>query len=546
MLGLTLDYKASTARNLNRFAPLVDAGIAAALLTIALVLRLQGPITAAVDEIIIYSEMLSLQRFPDIKFWDTSTTSNPFFVHWLVYLTASRLKNVIDSFVLEKFVTALFASLSIPIWYFAVKLLCNRRIALTAAVLLSVFGWHWVNSRFIYVYPYELTVISLATLCSLLAFGSGSFAAAAGLGLLWTFAILAKKISIIGIPFSAYLFLDFLVVRPPTTRKRILSAFLLCATVFLLTYLPFLYADGSLSTHISGSDRFFRYNQASEARQMRLAAMGLSPIGAYLHISLDAIHQLFVASSDAFRHYFRPSGPLLDPVLAVLSIIGFGYALTFSVWKRECRIAIAGLVMFTLPMILSFPLDSLEPHGIARRMVGNTFFIVLLGAMGADLISRLVARYLPRWIIPGVVCIASAMANFHFYKTEYLTQRSTVWFTDHGLRRAAVVLAARSAAQQGIAVLVLNDPTYDSPEGMLDLPNVRFLASRQELRKAISETKGAKALVIIPGPSDEYNFPVDELARDFSDLVPTYLWTPGRKSPRGYPLIVTATIESRT
>jgi len=541
MFGLTLDNKERPERTVDAPFSLTDLGIAFGLFVIAFSLRLQGPVTAAVDETIIYAEMINLRRFPETKFWETSTTANPFFIHWLVYLTSSQLRSFIDSFVFEKGVTALFASLSIPIWYYAVKFLCGRRIATTAAFLLSVFGWHWVNSRFIYVYPYELTTIALATLCSVLAFGGGSFFAAVGVGLLWTFAILAKKISILAIPFSTYLFLDFLVLRPAVPRRRVFGAFLLCVATFLMTYLPFLYADGDLQSHMSSSDRFFRYYQAIEARRARLATMGLTPLGAYQLITVDAIYQLFVSSSDAFRHYFRPAGPLLDPALAVVGVLGFAYSIIFFIQRRESRIALVGLALFTLPMILSFPLDSVDQRGVARRMVGNTFFIVLVGALGSECLNRIIPRRLPRWLLPAALCITSAAMNFHYYEKEYLTQQSAVWFTDHGLRRAALILNARRSTQEGITTLVLGDQTYNLGDADQILPGVQFLSSSPELRNAIEGIKSGTVRVFIPGASDDYNFPVDTVVKELADIIPPQAWTPGPTSPRGYPLIVAAT-----
>lgn len=546
MSALSLDGRQAKEFRSEERLTRVDILIAISLFALALALRVQGPVTGAVDEIIIFSEMLSLRRFPEIKFWDTSTSSNPYFVHWLVYLAAGQLKGLIDSFALEKLSSQFFASLSIVFWFLAVKFLYNRHIAVTAAALLAVFGWHWVNSRFIYIYPYELAAIALGTLCAVSAFGRGSFLAAAGLGLVWTFSILAKKISIMIVPFSAYLYIDFLLFRPNINRGRVCATFATALTVFIVSYAPFFLADGDLHRHIWGSERFFRYGQASEIRKARLAAMGLSPTGAYLHGFEDAAHQLFVRSSDAFRHYFRPAGPLLDPILAKSVLIGLAYAILLSFWERGCRVALMGLVVFTLPMVLSFPLDSQGMQGVARRMVGNTFFIVLLGALGVDLFSRAVAKFIPRWVLPAAVCIASAAFNLHYYKTEYLTQPSEVWFTDHGLRRAAAVQVARKFAQEGASVLILDHMTIGDQSAVTDLPNVRFFQSQLDLRAAITGIKSGKVLVIIPGRAEAYDFPVEAFAQDFGDIIPQSAWTPGPISPRGKPLIATAAFERRT
>jgi hypothetical protein len=546
LCGLSLDGKQDKETRPKEPPARVDFIICLSLFVLALGLRMCGPVTAAVDEILIYSEMLNLRRFPETKFWDTSTTSNPFFIHWLVYLTSVQLKGLFDSFTLEKFLTAFFASLSIPFWFFAVKFLYNRRIGATAAGLLTVFGWHWVNSRFIYVYPYELAIIALGTLCAIVAFGRGSFLAAVGLGLILTLSILTKKISIMVVPFSAYLFIDYLLIRPTTTRKRVLVTFAAVVAVFVFSYAPFFLADGSLSSHIWGSERFFRYSQASEARDARLAAMGLSPTGAIIHAFKDGARQLFVQSSDAFRHYFRPAGPLLDPVLAVSGLVGFAYAILLSFWERGCRVALVGLIVFTLPMVMSFPLDSYDMHGVARRMVGNTFFIVLLGALGVDLVSRPVARFIPRWFLPAGVCLASAITNLHFYKTEYLSQSSAVWLTDHGLRRAALVQLARGFARDGSPVLVLDNQTMGAQSAFVDLPSARSFESKSDLRAALTEIKSGKVLVIIPGKADVYTFPVDDFVREFADLIPEGAWKPGPASPLGMPMIMSAAFERRT
>lgn len=543
MLGWTLDPAGRTRSAAERAGVRSDLLIATAVLLLSLSLRLLGPVTAAVDEVIIYGEMLNLGRFPHTKFWDTSTTANPYFIHWLVYLASTQIQQFVDSFVFEKFVTSFFASLSIALWYWVINMLCGRRVALTASVLLAFFGWHWVNSRFLYVYPYELAAISFATACGILAFGRGKFLAAAALGITLTFSMLAKKISIMIFPLTAYLFLEYLIIRPTVSRKRIVLTLVAVVAVFLLTYRPFIAADANLAAHITTTDRFFRFNQALEARRVRLEPLGLTPTQAYVHIFKDAVHQLFVKSSDAFRHYFRPSGPLLDPIVSWVGVLGFSLCAALCFWRRECRLALVGLVLFALPMVLSFPLDSIDNQGVARRMIGISLFLVLIAAIGADFISKIFARFIPRWIIPALICIASATANIHDYFTKYSTQPMIVWVTDHGLRRGALLLAARDAVRHGATVLVLDNHTYSAQEGLVDLSKVSFLPSETELRSAITSVKSGKVMVIIPGGGSAYAFDRTPLAKQLADLIPEQSWVPGRPGPSGEPLIVTATIE---
>ena len=543
MVGVCLHGRFRCTRDTAPSRPAQEVVIAATLLVVALLLRLQGPVTGAVDEIRVFGEMLSLGVSPGMRFWDVSTTASPYLLHWLLFLPSSQISKLMDLFVFEKCLSAFFASLSISFWYCAVKILCNRRVALTSAMLLTVFGWHWVNSRFLYVYPFELAAIALGTLCALLAFGRGHLFAAVGLGLLWTFAILAKKISIMTIPFSCYLFFDFLIFCPRISRARVVLVFSVVVSVFLLTYLPFLLADGDLTNHIFGAGAFFRYHQVADARNQRLQTFGLTQTQAYLYVLKDAVVQLFAHSYDTARHYFRPRRPLLDPIVACVVSLGCASSVFLFFKRRESRVALVGLVVFTLPMVLSFPADSDLPYGLSRRMIGASFFLVLLGALGADALSTAAARRIPRWVIPGIVCVASAAANLHFYRTEYLNQRSVVWINNHGLRRGALQLAARPAAKEGTTVLILHDVTYENVGAFLDLTNVSYVASQAELREAIRQVKDGKVMVIIPGRAAPPGFPVDEFIKELADLIPEHLWLPGRTDPRGEPLIFTAILD---
>jgi hypothetical protein len=176
-------------------------------------------------------------------------------------------------------------------------------------------------------------------------------------------------------------------------------------------------------------------------------------------------------------------------------------------------------------------------------MIGASFFLVLLGALGAEALSTAAARRIPRWVIPGIVCVASAAANLFFYHTEYLTQGSLAWITNHGLRRAALLLRARPAAKEGTTVLVFKDVTYNGAEGFRDLLNVSYVGSQAELREAIRQIKDGKVMVVIPGRAAPPGFPVDEFIKELADLIPEHLWLPGKTDPRGEPLIFTAILE---
>jgi len=545
MLGWSLNAESRPKSDGVRACVRSDILIASAVLILSLSLRLAGPITAAVDEVIVYGEMLKLRRFPDTRFWDTSSTASPYLIHWLVFLVCNEINRFVDSFIFEKCVTAFFASLSVALWYWVVNMLCGRRVALTASILLAFFGWHWVNSRLLYVYPYELAAVAFGTGCAIVAFGRGNFLAAAALGLTLTFSMLAKKISIMIFPLTAYLFVDYLIFRPTVSRKRILLTFVSVGVVFLLTYRPFVVADGDLGAHITTSDRFFRFHQALEARRIQLEPLGITPYQAYVHVFKDAVYQLFVRSSDAFRHYFRPSGPLLDPVVAWVGVLGASLSVLLCFRRRECRLALVGLVLFALPMVLSFPLDSLNNQGVARRMIGISLFLVLIAAIGTDFISRIFARFIPRWIIPSLICIASAAVNIHDYRTQYTNQPMSVWMSDHGVRRAALLLAAREAAHHGTTVLVLDHQTYSAQDGVDDLPTVAFVSSESELRNAVTAIKNGRVMVIVPGGGTSYGFDLAPFAKQFADLIPEQSWVPGKLGLTGDPLIVSATIDRR-
>jgi hypothetical protein len=106
-------------------------------------------------------------------------------------------------------------------------------------------------------------------------------------------------------------------------------------------------------------------------------------------------------------------------------------------------------------------------------------------------------------------------------------------------------MAARNAAREGAAVLVFEHPTYEARDAIQDLPDIRYVPSRPELRTALLQIKSGKVAVIIPGDADEYGFPVDDVTKEFADIIPPMSWVAGPKSPRGYPLIITASFERK-
>lgn len=513
-----------------------DYVLGALIFVAALGLRLVGPSTAAPDEVIHFSEMRSLKNLVSSP-WTISANAYPFLFYWLIYFTTDFFSPILDAYDLDKLLSAIFASLSVSAFYFVVRLFSARHVATSAAILLTFFGWHWVNSRFIYLYPYDLALMMFGALSALLAFQGGRALPATVSGIVCALALISAHIAVFVLPFTALIFLDYLLVPGVLGRSRIVRVACVMGTSFILAYAPYiavlLHSDAFAAL-------FMRSISARAEKERRMAAMGISPSEDFFFVLKDAFYQFQIQAYDTFRHYFRPDKPLLDPVLSGLSTLGFVVSLKSFLRRRECRIALVGTFVFIVPMILSFPLYSTDPHGLSRRMIGTSFFIAWLGALGAEAFAKVVVREVNRPRATVMLCCCSALFNVYALFAVYFQPPPLRWLTDHGIHRSAMLRAARHGGAAGIKTIVLVNEMTRFNGGTSDLPSVSVYETVDQVRAALQSGGPGLYLVILPQIWSPTGVSSQGAEMQLVDRIPLHTWLPGELDPAGVPMFAKA------
>jgi hypothetical protein len=506
---------------------------------LALAVRMAGPSGAALDEVMCFSEMRSLLKIASPP-WITSATAYPYLFHWIIFFVAELLRDIIDPYDLEKLLSAVSASVSVAALYFTVRIFSPRYVALCASIILTFLGWHRVNSRFIYVYPHDFAFLMVGVLSALVAFQSGRILPAVVCGVASALALISAKIAVFALPFVFLIFLDYLRAPGETSRRATWKVAVGIALAFLVAMAP--YFSSLLRLGVAAS-LFTRFGDATFQKERRLAAMGLSPSDDFFFVLRDAFLQLQISSYDTFRHYFRPGSPLLDPVLSLLATVGFVGAAVRFFRRRECRIALVGVFLFILPMILAFPLDSTDPHGLSRRMVGATFFIAWLGALGAQNVARVVftERFVPRVAI--VLCSCSAILNFYYFFSVYVRPSPYRWLSDHGIYRHAMIRAARLSGSKEIDTIVLENEMNRFLNAIIDFPSVKVVDSVDGLRTALRTGGSGIRLVIIPPYFAGTVVSSNRFRQELADVIPLHAWLPGNTDQADVPMFYKAYVE---
>lgn len=513
----------------------------------AATVRSFGPLTGALDEMMVFREVITLQQNGSVAITSMSMTSYPYFIHWAVFFLNKAMHGVVDTFILIKVLSIFSASLSIAIWYWVVRLYSARHVALAAASLLTFWGWHYVNSRFIYLYPHDLLAISVGVLSCVLAFRNRMASAAAMLGIVLAYSLIVRKISIMLFPLGAYFYLDCYIISKKTDRWKLL---VLPAVVLVALCLAFAswvvvinVSNFDPSTWNSGSP-FFRYNDALQIREKSTAGVA-GQFGNIFYLFQDGLRQLFFESYDVFRHYFKPRGALLDPAFTAFFALGLGYALVQFRTQQIGRLAIVGLLIFMLPMVLSYPLDSESSHGLARRMVGISCFAALIAALGIDRIATWIFPI--RWVVPITLafCLVSAGLNVQLYFTSYLGRDGKIWHAEHeelrsSLLQAALLQSVRNAAMTGERAVVCSDGARFSEHNVGDLPNVKVASTGYEIKEYLLTYLNEPISVVIYGLTTAMDTRTEQLQEFLAPLIPRDAWKPGPRDANGEPLVYVA------
>jgi hypothetical protein len=250
------------------------------------------------------------------------------------------------------------------------------------------------------------------------------------------------------------------------------------------------------------------------------------------------------------RHAFRPNSPLLDPIFSGLFTIGFVYCLVNIRRSSAARLCLLGLFVFILPMAFSFPVND-DQRGLARRMLGTSFFLSWIAALGA---VALVGRFCQKrtaTIAVVVLCVASALTNVWQYFTVYSQAAAFDWYSSgiRGVQSAAMVELALAAEADGVPTIVLEGPEAS----LLGLPDkvVRKSASfvkvksPGEIRSVLASKPGVMQLVIIPWDTAATPRDSQAVVQELSDLIPPYLWIAGRGDQDGMPMLRYAFVRAR-
>ena len=508
-----------------------DWMLAMAFTVIALVLRLMVSPSAAVDEMMIFSGMqYELLNKGQPTLWGFQHDIAHLF-SYITFVVTQSLSNLIDPFLLTKIIVSFMGSISVGAFYLLVRIYAARYVAVTAAAILVMMGWHWINSRFNYVYPHDMANIALGSLCAVAAFETRRAAPAFLTGLVIAYTILLQKIGLMLTPFVLFLFVEHYVSSGRGSRKGVCITAVIIVAAALLTCLPAII--GSRNENIN--QNIIQAMAAQEQRQglmVEITDLALK-IGSMV---VDSFYQLQVQMFDISRHVWRPGEPILDPLSSVLFSVGMVFAMLYALRKRECRLQLAGLLIFILPMALSYPLNSEGPHGLARRMIGASFFVAWIASYGAEVLaSRLVSSTNVARVSVMLGSVIIAINLFHL-GTSHWDLKKSIWNNgDEGGARAAMIKASREFARTGYKTVVLNEHNTTINGMNVDLPNLHIALNLQELRHMITSPHNTWLVVIIPSGMNSGAAP--DNVQQLADIIPANEWIFGPVDITGIPML---------
>ncbi len=494
---------------------------------------------AIIDELHVFSANLSSVAPPAESPFGT-LNSFPAFWYWLVYFLYPLAQPFVDKFAFEKALAASAGAMSVAAWYLVMRLWGQRASALCAASLLCFLGWHWVNSRLLYCYPFDLAFISLATLSLVLALRSDNIGFACLAGAFSALTLVFQKVGVMIVPLLGYVLVDSYLSGEKSKRTTVVKTGIAWLSLMVLLYLPVvLYGMSQNAEGLLPRQAFM-----AGGRSHALAERGLTQGSAALLMAKDVFYQLLIRESDQLRHLFRMEGTLLDPVFAGVFLIGLFTAIR-GCWKwQAARVALVGFVLFTLPMALSFPVDGGAEHGLARRMVGVSLFAAWFGGIGAVSLAERIAPVQMQRTVLAVLCAASAFINAKFLYSYYLPASVEVPGTlerDLAIQRASAIKTVRALAATGVKTLYLADsepmpaslPTKDIKMVLADLPSAEQLGSLEDLKSRLRAHNGQPAFVVVPSATATLGKHYQDIPVQLAELIPSYLWVPGPPDQHG-------------
>lgn len=534
----------------------VDLGIAAGLFGVALALRCYMLITRSPisieDEIQVFGAALGVNAVPSVSPFETLNSFTGLW-YWIVYFLYEPVRSVFDKYSFEKLLMASAGAVSVPVWFLVIRAFSSRTVALCSASLLCFLGWHWLNSRLLYIYPVDLALISLATLCAVSSLKNGNLGLAGLAGALSGFILVTQRIGVMTLPLIGYLLIDSFIIGDIKKRRATLSIGVTWLASLVFVFLPvFLY----VSVNNSGEGLLPRHSLMATGRAAAIASTGLTEVSAFFLIAKDVFQQLLVSESDAIRHLFRTEGPILDPIFSSLFILGLFVAARRAPSQQLARFLFVGLALFSLPMILSFPADGGVTRGLARRMLGTCFFVAGFAGVGAELLSQRLFTPRRQAIFLIVLCGASCLTNISFFFSSYMPVSVVGDGTtdkDLGIQRASTIQTVRRLAATGLDTLYLCDQqptpkmlnTKDIKQALTDLPRAQQVGSLQALRDQLQALAGKPVFVVVPASTATLPKVYQEIPNQLVDIIPSYLWMPGPEDQHGIPTLWYAFLYAR-
>jgi hypothetical protein len=392
-----------------------------------------------------------------------------------------------------------------------------------------------------------LLVVGVGVFAAIVATRRRLLSAAVLLGVSLAYSIALKKVSIMLFPFAAYLFLDSILTNRTGKRLQLIGVGLVATLALVLTYAPWLIASpGDLNpANWKNGTSFFRYQDAFIKRDPALIDAAGGPILVYPYMVMDGFRQFVYKSNDAFRHIFNPGKPLLDPVFSVLFVLGVLLCICrFGRSQRE-RLAIIGLIVFMMPMVLSYPVDSTSTQGMARRLVGCAGFVAFISMIGMEWIFLKVRS--PRWGNALVMGLAggSVAWSVWLYVSVYRGQGFAGWLAWQGVEHSTPVRIVREVARRGERVILMDDPAVIQEYVITDLPHARIGRSGQEIAKYLQEFPSESVTVVIPATNEARQYHTKELQEFLRSVIPVDSWTPVEPQIFGKPSYYIARVGPR-
>lgn len=499
---------------------------------VAFLARCWGPSSWVVDEI---SQVLEITKhFPHgAGPIGASSTTYPYFLLYVFYLLHQATYKFIELLTLLKIASFIASSLSIVFTYCIVRLLSTKAVATYTALLLTLWGWHWINSRFVYAYPIDMANVTFGLLMFVLATRFSSLTCAALAGLSCALALITQKVGVMILPLIAFLGLDAIIIaKSQANRLKLLAVIVTLGFSTIIAYEP------ELVVLKATGGQFARQREAADLRATVLPEMGLNTYTATALITLDGLKQLQTAIFDRSRHVFRPGAPILDPIFSGLFSVGLIFSLFRLRSYQAGRLALVGMFIFILPMALSFPVESAN-HGLARRMICASFFIAWLAGIGADVVAHKLVSPRRTYLFGSLLCALSMLTNMYYALAIYNDPplRELYDLGDRALPSTAMMKLAREAGSNKIPTVIFEQFNADTQGAASNFPEVTRTFNLNEFRNALLSKKGRLQLAILPWDTQIWQRESQQTVQELSDIIPPYLWVPGEKDPQGVPML---------